>query len=170
MVFKRSKREEPKSMAAMPEAQPSGSPDAVLRDGLGLHHLWYFEHRLADEVARAARTDSIFSVAVWRLRLLPGESLAPELLRKCASLISESLRAYDLVTRIDEERLGALLLDAPYQDAANVAFRIKGDLQMHAPSVGKWQAGVATFQRDGVDADSLIRAALRRLDEDAKAA
>lgn len=167
MVFKRSKREEPQSI---PEAQSSGSPDAVLRDELGLHHLWYFEQRLAHEVARAARTDSIFSVAVWRLRLLPGESLAPELLRKCASLISESLRRYDLATRIDEERLGALLLDAEYSDAATVAFRIKGDLQMHAPSVGKWQAGVATFQRDGVDADALIRAALRRLDEDAKAA
>jgi hypothetical protein len=29
---------------------------------------------------------------------------------------------------------------------------------------------VATFRRDGVDADSLIQAALRRLEEDARAA
>lgn len=168
MIFRRSKQEERSDRHEQHPA--SAAPDAVLRDEFGLYHLWYFERRLAQELARAARIDSTFSLAVWQLRLLPGESLDAEITRKCASLIVESLRAYDLATRIDGERLGALLFDANYNAAATVAFRIKGELQLRVRSAGKWQAGVSTFQRDGVDGDSLIRAALRRLEEDARAA
>jgi PleD family two-component response regulator len=104
------------------------------------------------------------------MRLLPGETANPEVLGRCAALITKSLRSYDIPARIDNERFAALLLDADYHNAATVAFRIKGDLQLRVPAAGKWQAGVATFRRDGVDADSLIQAALRRLEEDARAA
>jgi hypothetical protein len=34
------------------------------------------------------------------------------------------------------------------------------------PGAGKWRAGVATYGRDGVDADGLIQVTLRRLDDD----
>ena len=85
-----------------------------------------------------------------------------------AQLIAKSLRAYDIIARIDEHRFVAILFDAGYDAASTVAFRLKGDLQVRVPSVGKWQAGVATFGRDGVHGDALIQAALRRLDEDAR--
>lgn len=172
MLFKR----KPKQEEVAPEP-PSGAKDAsdaqsdaVLRDELGLHHLWYLELRLREELARAGRSDGIFSLACWRLKLLPGESPDPELLRKAAALISERLRSYDVCARLDDERFAAILMDADQRNASTVTFRIKGDIQVQTTGAGRWQAGVATFPRDGVDGDSLIQTAFRRLDEDARAA
>lgn len=168
MVFGR--KQKPEQPAEAATAEIAAAADAALRDSLGLYHLWYLERRLQEELARAPRINSCFSLATWRLRLLPGETPSPELLAKAASLISSSLRSYDVCARIDENRLVAILYDADYQAASTVAFRLKGDLQVGIASSGRWQAGVATFPADGVDGDSLIRAAFRRLDEDARAA
>jgi GGDEF domain-containing protein len=153
-----------------PPGEASGAPQDVLRDELGIYHIWFLEQRLKEELARSARSQTIFSLGVWHLRLLPGEKPDPELLRNAAALIRSSLRSYDVPARIDEQRFAALLCDAEYEGACTVTFRIKGELQIRVPSVARWRAGVATFPRDGVDADSLIQAALRRVDDDARAA
>ncbi len=141
-----------------------------LRNRLGLYHLWYLERRLKDELARAARKEGIFALICWRLRGLPGETIPDELVAKAAEIISNSLRSYDVFAQIDQERFVALLFDAEEQPASTVAFRIKSDMQTQMQTTGRWQAGVATFPRDGVDGDSLIQAAFRRLAEDARAA
>ena len=60
--------------------------------------------------------------------------------------------------------------DADYEAASTVAFRLKADLQLGVVSSGRWQAGVATFPADGVDAESLIHATSRRLGQDVRAA
>ena len=163
-MFKRREQE--------PDPGPSPPPqgDAVLQDELGVHPLWYLEMRLKEELARATRTSGVFSLACWQLKLLPGERPSEELLKQAAHFILESLRAYDIVARIDESRFVALLLDAQYEAASTVAFRIKGDLQVRVLSAGRWQAGVAAFPRDAVDADGLIQASFRRLGDDARAA
>ncbi|MEX0785471.1 MAG: diguanylate cyclase [Dehalococcoidia bacterium] len=170
MLFKRRPRED--EVAQQPQADASGGyqADGALKGELGLHHLWYLELCLREELARAGRADGIFSLACWRLNLLPGETPDPELLRKAAGLIAGRLRAYDVCARLDEERFVALLFDADQRNASTVAFRLKGDLQVQVSTAGRWQAGVATFPRDGVDGDSLIQTAFRRLDEDARAA
>ena len=173
MLFKRKPREEAASEKKPPDeraAAGAARPEQALRDELGFHRLWYLELRLSEEMARASRAEGLFSICGWRLRLLPGESLAPELMVRAADLIVKSLRTYDLVARIDEERIAAVLLDAEFQNASTVAYRIKADLQTRFPSAGRWQAGVATFNRDGVDADGLIQVMFRRLEEDARAA
>lgn len=172
MVFRRKQKPEQPVEAATSAAAEIEAPaaDAALRDPLGMYHLWYLERRLQEELARAPRINSCFSLATWRLRLLPGETASPELLAKAGSLISSRLRAYDVYARIDENRLVAILFDADFESASTVAFRIKGDLQVGIASSGRWQAGVATFPADGVDGDSLIHAASRRLEEDARAA
>lgn len=144
--------------------------DAALRDELGLYQLWYLELRLTEELARAARTESVFSLAAWQLRVLPGETPHPDLIQQAANLITGSLRSYDIPSRIDDTRFVAILFDAEQAAASTLAFRIKGDLQIRVRSAGKWQAGVATLQRDGLDGDTLISATLRRLEEDARAA
>ena len=167
-MFKRKPKEE--TPADQPSENGASPVDTALRDELGLYHLWYLELRLTEELARAARTESVFSLAAWRLRVLPGETPHPDLLEQAAKLITGSLRNYDIPSRIDEVRFVAILFDADLADASTVAFRIKGDLHIRAPSAGKWQAGVAAFQRDGLDADALISATLRRLEEDARAA
>ena len=174
MLFKRKPREEASFEKKPPGGQPAdwagAGPEAVLRDDLGLHHLWYLELRLREELARASRAEGVFSLCGWRLRLLPGESLEADLLARSAALIVKSLRPYDIIARIDEQRFAAILLDADYQNAATVAYRIKADLQTRFPSAGRWQAGVASFSRDGVDGEALIQTMFRRLEEDARAA
>lgn len=166
MFHKRASPEE--GPAARSAADVEECPEAVLRDELGLHQLWYLELRLRQELARSARTGAVFSLTAWQLRLLPGERPDPDVIQRSAALIVKSLRSYDLAARIDDERFVALLFDADYNNATTVAFRIKGELQIRVPSAGRWQAGVATFQRDGVDGNSLIQAVLRRLQEDAQ--
>jgi len=174
MLFKRKPREggspgdRPRDEASAGKAR--ADPTAVLRDELGFHHLWYLDLRLSEEQARATRSEGVFSLCGWRLRLLPGEKLSPEILMRAAEVIVASLRTYDIVARIDEERIAALLLDADYHNAATVAYRVKVDIQTKLPSSGRWQAGVATFGKDGVDADGLIHTMFRRLEEDAQAA
>ncbi len=173
MVFGRKQKQDeiPQAAAAAAEAAASApAPDAAIRDSSGLYKLWYLERRLQDELARAPRENATFSLAAWRLRMLPGETPPPELFEKAASLIATSLRTYDVHARIDEQRIAAVLFDADYEAASTVAFRLKSTLQMQAASMGKWQAGVATFPDDGVDPDALIQVAFRRLEEDTRAA
>lgn len=152
------------------EGETAPAPEAVLSDPSGLYKLWYLERRLQEELARAPRVNATFSLATWRLRMLPGESPPPALLEKAATLIATSLRSYDLHARIDELRIVGVLFDADYESAATVAYRLKQTMQLQAASLGKWQAGIATFPADGVDADSLIQTAFRRLEEDTRAA
>ena len=169
MLFKRKNEdvapEAEQDPAAQQDAPSLDDTQAVLRDDLELYHLWYFDLRLDEELARAARISSAFSIATWRLRLLPGEAPEPEVLRRAAGLIRDGLRGCDIPARFDNERFIAILFDAEFDAASTVAFRIKGDLQVRVQSVGRWQAGIATFQRDGVDGQGLIHAAFRRLDE-----
>jgi hypothetical protein len=164
-MFKRKGGDAPAS-----PAHPAATRQDALRDELGLHHLWYLEMRLRDELARASRTHTMFSLAAWQLHVLPGETPSPELPALAADIIQSSLRSYAIVARIDADRFVAILFDAPYDAAATVAFRIKGDLQIKVAAAGRWQAGVATFPHDGVDGDGLIQATMRRLQADARAA
>ena len=179
MAFKR-KREEahagevekgaPDGAVTSPGPTPPDGPDAMLFDEFGMHQLWYLERRMKDELSRAARVDSVFSLACWRLKMLPGESMNAELVRKAAELIAGRLRSYDIYARIDEELFAAILFDAEAAAVNSIAFRIKADLQVIRLSTGRWQAGVSTFPDDGVHGDELIQVAFRRLEEDAKAA
>ena len=162
MLFRRKPQEAPEPQGA---EQPADEHEAVLRDELGLCHLWFLELRLSQELARASRIGNVFSLATWQLRLLPTETPDPELLARAAAFIQGSLRPYDVVARVDTDRFVGLLGDAKYEDACTVAYRIKGDLEVRVPSAGRWQAGVATFGRDGVDGDALILASIRRLDD-----
>jgi hypothetical protein len=169
MLFKRRPREaEPPAAEGVPNQAADGA--AILRDELGLSHLWYLELRLKEELARAARGGTIFSIATWEPRLLPNEEPKEQVMSRAAGLIVGKVRSSDPVGRVDERRYVGLLLDADYHHASTVAYRIKADIQVLIPGAGKWRAGVATYGRDGVDVDGLIQVALRRMDEDSQAA
>jgi hypothetical protein len=169
MLFKRRPREaEPPVAEGVPKQAAEGA--AVLRDELGLSQLWYLELRLKEELARATRGATIFSVATWEPRLLPGDEPNAEIMGRAAGLIVGKLRSSDLAVRVDDQRYVGVLLDADYHHASTVAYRIKADIQVLIPGAGKWRAGIATYGRDGVDADSLIQVALRRMDDDSQAA
>jgi hypothetical protein len=169
MLFKRRPREaEPPAAAGVPKQSAEGY--AILRDELGLSHLWYLELRLKEELARAARAGTTFSIATWEPRLLPGDEPNEAIMSRATGLIVGKLRSSDLVGRVDDRRYVGVLLDADYHHASTVAYRIKADIQVLIPGAGKWRAGVATYGRDGVDVDGLIQVALRRMDEDSQAA
>ena len=168
MLFKRRSRDDPQNAPDVPPPKDSGVD--ALRDELGLHQPWYLELRLKEELARSARSDNVFTVATWEPRLLPGDEPDPDVVAKAARLIAKKLRVYDLVARISDGRIAGILLDADYHNASTVAYRIKADIQVEIPGAGKWKAGAATFGRDGVDGDSLIQAALRRMEEGSSAA
>ncbi len=167
MLFKRRPRDDPQNAPEAPPTLDSGA--ALLRDEFGLHQLWYLDMRLKEELARSARSERIFTVAVWEPRLLPGDAPDPQVTARAAQLIANKLRSYDLVARLSDGRIAGILLDAEYHDASTVAYRIKADIQVEIPSAGKWKAGAATFGRDGVDGDSLIQVALRRMEEGSSA-
>lgn len=169
MVFGRKPKED-RSPAEIEATSVAAGGEASLLNELGMYHLWYLERRLKDELARASRVDGVFSLVCWRLRCLPGETIPAELVAKAAKIISGRLRSYDIFARIDDERFVAILFGAEPQPATTVAFRIKSDMQIQIQTTGRWQAGVASFPQDGVDGDSLIEAAFRRLAEDARAA
>lgn len=172
MFLKRRPKEEkaPAESDFGDDAKTASDPAAVLRDELGLHHLWYLELRLQHELARANRSESVFSLVAIELRLLPGEVAGPNLLSRCAAAMAKRFRVYDVVACIDGQRFVAVLLGAPFDQASTVAQRVKSQLQLVGQSAGRWQAGVATYGTDGRDADSLIQAALQRLEEDSIAA
>jgi hypothetical protein len=167
MLFKRRSRDDAES-APDPPATAGGV--TLLRDKHGLHQLWYMEVRLTEELTRAARSERVFSLATWEPRLLPGDTLRPDIMAQVASLIASKLRTYDVAALISESRIAAMLLDADHQHASTVTYRIRADIQIEIPGAGKWRAGVATFGRDGVDGDSLIQAALRRMDDSSSGA
>jgi hypothetical protein len=168
MLFKRRPRD---GSEAAPDTTPpkSGKGELDLRDELGMHQLWYLDMRLKEELARASRSGAVFSLATWEPRMLPGDVMDPQVLTACAKLIVGKLRTYDLTAQIGDNRFAAVLLDADNHEASTVVFRIKADMQVQVPGGGKWKAGVATYGRDGADADSLIQVALRRMDEAAAA-
>ncbi len=162
MLFKKTSKD---AEAAAAAGQAAAAPDAAIRDELGLHRRWYFTMRLAEEMNRASRKDRSLAVAVWEIRLLPGESPSPEAIHQTASLLVNRLRSYDLVLRLDGGRFLAMLLDVSREEAMTAAFRLKADLSL-AIRDGKWRAGVAAFPGDAVDPDALVNTAIRRLEED----
>jgi hypothetical protein len=166
MLFKRKPREGEEAAASDAPKEERVAGSAILRDELGLFQPWYLDMRYREELARAARGAVIFSIAAWSPRLLGDDDPDPAIMARVAKLIADKLRDYDIACRIDERRILALLLDADYHHASTVAYRIKADIQIQIPGAGKWRAGAATYGRDGVDADSLMQVALRRLEED----
>ena len=156
--------------AAHPVAKPADAPETALLDETGLYQRWYFERRLREETARAGRSGVPFSLATWQLRTFQAEPGNPDLWGRAASAILENLRWYDVAARIDARHFAAIVFDADHDRAAAIAYRTKCELQVRLPSHGKWQVGVATFGRDGQDADALMQAALRSLEQDLRAA
>jgi two-component system response regulator AtoC len=143
-------------------------PEAMLCDEVsGLYQAWYFDRRVKDEVDRCSRYRRTFALAVWDLQLLPGEAVPDESITAAGKVVQAEIRTSDLGGRLDRTRFGALLIEASPATARVVAHRVKGTLEMRLPGVGgAWRSGFACFPDDGVDADTLIQVALRKVSDD----
>lgn len=140
-----------------------------LTDALtGVNNRRYFDQRLAEEVARAKRTQRPLSCLFIdvdhfkRINDEHGHTAGDEVLRQLAGLIRSQLRSVDVVARYGGEEFTVLAVDTGAQRAAEVAERIRGrvaastirlDVEGHeAPSVTV-SVGVATSDRFPHDAD-----------------
>ena len=116
------------------------------------------------ELARASRQGgevalAIFDVDDFRAANADDGRAADDILRKVAAVLSESVRLVDTVGRIGGDEF---VLVAPGAAGGIVAKRVQDGIAALPGVAGRGvsvSAGVATFPRDGSDAETLIAAA-----------
>jgi DNA-binding NtrC family response regulator len=111
--------------------------------------LWthdYFEVRLEEECARAARRNTMFSV----LRLICGEGPTPAAIQ---GALTEVVRLSDVVGEYGPRDFEVLLVDTGPGEVDLAIARIVGELARHGLAV---QIGAACYPRDGRHADELM--------------
>jgi transcriptional regulator with PAS, ATPase and Fis domain len=106
----------------------------------------YFEGRLADECARAERSEGGFAVVRLNLDRVPNESLVQEAL-------AASLREVDVVGIYAPAEYELLLVETTPDDVAKPIERVVKSFAQKGITV---RTGVAHFPIDGRDADSLL--------------
>ncbi|PKL76300.1 MAG: hypothetical protein CVV27_10985 [Candidatus Melainabacteria bacterium HGW-Melainabacteria-1] len=145
-------------------------------DGLSqLYVRRYFENRLRDEIRRAKRHPTIFSLMMIDIdHFKPindtyGHPVGDEVIRKVSDVLRNSLRqGVDLPARYGGEEMGVLLTNTPQQGAVLVAERIRraiSEMEFEEfrgtrplPQVTV-SIGVATFPEQGDEFKSLLEAA-----------
>jgi hypothetical protein len=152
------------------QASQPVSPEAALRDPLGLHYQWYLDVRLREEITRAEITKADCSIVAWQLGLIPGEMIDEDQARRAGEIIAKALRSYDILARTDERRFFAIIFDANFESASSVAHRVCLELQFATSQMGRWKAGVASFGRDGLNGEELIEKALSRIEKGSRSA
>lgn len=145
----------------------------AVTDGLtGLYNHRHFHERLTLEVERSQRSGlplSLLMLDVDHFKQFNdtfGHPAGDEVLRQLARVLADTRRANDVVARYGGEEFAVILVDTPKFTAAKVAERVRERINTHdfseaAPRASKLSTsiGVATFPDDGVDAESLVRAA-----------
>lgn len=127
-------------------------------------------HRVLElEVARAQRQGTEVSVAVFdvdgftELNTAAGSRAGDQVLRRVAGVLAESVRLVDTIARTGADEF---VLVAPGSAGTVVARRVVEGIGRLAEGDGQpfsVSAGVARYPQDGVDAESLIRAAREAL-------
>lgn len=121
------------------------------------------------ELARAGRQGSEVSLALFDIddfrsaNASDGHRAGDDILRRVASVLSESVRLVDTVGRIGGDEF---VLVAPGSAGSIVAKRVQDGITALPAVAGRRvsvSAGVATFPRDGSDVDALISAATQAL-------
>jgi diguanylate cyclase (GGDEF)-like protein len=148
-------------------------PSEATREVLGEEA---FRHLLAWETSRATRYQDFFSVCLIRPDAPEAANArAGELQLAIARKIAESLRASDVVGRI-QDSTAVLLLHAGSADAARIAERIRADIGKVAfpapwggtPRSLTLSVGGVSFPRDGSTDRALLSRAQAHMDEAAR--
>jgi len=131
----------------------------------GLANRRYLLEKLAEEVRRSERSGSAFSLLMIDLDHFKevndryGHQTGDEVLRKCADVLKQSVRATDLVARYGGEEFCVILPYTTSRAAARcVAERLRkmiGELPEPAPSIS---VGIACWELGGSASDVFHRA------------
>jgi diguanylate cyclase (GGDEF)-like protein len=113
----------------------------------GLYNHRIFYERLADELNRARRYDSLLSLVLVDLdnfksvNEAKGHQFGDRLLVKCAEKLREELRQTDIVCRYGGDEFGLLLTETAYKDAHAMMRRLTQEVR----ELGKREGAPAAF-------------------------
>jgi diguanylate cyclase (GGDEF)-like protein/putative nucleotidyltransferase with HDIG domain len=139
----------------------------------GLFNARYFANSLSEELARAIRFQRPLSVLMADLDLLRdinnnyGHLAGDAVLHGIAEVFRAELRHYDVPARFGGEEFSIVLPETPLEEAVEIAERIRravAERQFEVetseqPIRATVSIGVATFPKDGIDANELIHQA-----------
>jgi diguanylate cyclase (GGDEF)-like protein len=139
-------------------------------DGLtGIYNRRYFEERVADEMLRAVRYKSTFSVVMLDIDSFKklndefGHLLGDEVLRQFAQIFTQNLRKVDIACRYGGEEFAIVLPETDGAKAVKVAEKLRQITeQWRFPGVPRpvtISAGIAEFRRNGHTRDEVVGAA-----------
>lgn len=143
----------------------------------GLFNRRYFDNRLFEEIQRAIRYESIFSLAIFDIddfKLFndtEGHMAGDEILRAVADISRDSIRSIDILSRIGGEEFAIIMPQTDTEEAFLVAERVRKNIKELIPASWKKfprknitvSIGVASYPKDGKDPKNLIKAADRYL-------
>jgi len=148
--------------------------ELATRDGLtGFYIKRFFSIRLDEEVDRSRRYGSIFALLMADLDLFKlvnderGHLTGDRVLREMGNVISEQMRASDIICRFGGEEIVLLLPEQDKETGRAVAERIRVAVEAHPfpaadggdPVAVTISIGVAGFPDDGQDSAVLLAAA-----------
>jgi diguanylate cyclase (GGDEF)-like protein/putative nucleotidyltransferase with HDIG domain len=139
----------------------------------GLFNARYFANSLSEELARAIRFQRPLSVLMADLDLLRdinnnyGHLAGDAVLHGIAEVFRAELRHFDVPARFGGEEFSIVLPETPLEEAVEIAERIRravAERQFEVetseqPIRATVSIGVATFPKDGIDANELIHQA-----------
>lgn len=146
----------------------------ALTDGLtGLYNVRYFYRTLEQELERSRRHGHSCSLIILDLDEFKkyndhyGHLAGDNLLRELSDLMSDTIRAEDILARYGGEEFAVVLPETDAGKAANVAERLRQTVAGHRFEMGDegmggritLSAGVATYPRDAGDVEGLVNAA-----------
>ncbi|HYA08490.1 MAG TPA: GGDEF domain-containing protein, partial [Gaiellaceae bacterium] len=154
-------------------AVPQLQAEARVDPKTGLYNARYFATTLAAEIARAARFERPMSLIMADLDLLRdinnsyGHLAGDAVLQGIAEIFRSQLRHYDVPARFGGEEFSILLPETPADQALEIAERIRRAVAEREfevetatePVRATVSIGVASFPKDGADANELIHQA-----------
>jgi diguanylate cyclase (GGDEF)-like protein len=143
----------------------------------GLFNRRYFDERLCEELQRASRYDTFFSLAIFDIDNFKlfndteGHLAGDEDLKAVKDISRESLRSIDVIARFGGEEFAIIMPQTEKDEAFLVAERVRRNIRKAMS--GRWanfphkdltvSIGIAYFPSDGKDSNTLIRSADKAL-------
>ncbi len=130
-----------------------------------------FLEEFGREISRSEREGTVFSLAIFdldhfkRLNDRYGHPAGDRALKSVVETMRATIRRHDLVGRYGGEEFALLMPNTGKESAIRVAERVRGEIGLTGVRIGAERVdltasgGVATFQLDGFDWDSLLIAA-----------
>jgi diguanylate cyclase (GGDEF)-like protein len=134
----------------------------------GLHNRRYFEHRIAEEFSRAARTEQCLSLLLLDLddfkhiNDVHGHGRGDLALRWVAEFLLEHTRRHDVCCRLGGDEFVVILPDTDAEECRMLVARLQERFEAQRGLTGlplRWSIGTATYAEDGSTVEALFERA-----------